>query len=63
MIRRLRPWSANVSKRQVRSPKVCVRDSGLLHRLLRLTTHDDLLGHPKSGPSWGGFVIERILAG
>jgi predicted AAA+ superfamily ATPase len=62
VIRQLQPWYANVSKRQVRSPKVYVRDSGLLHRLLGITDLDDLLAHPKAGASWEGFVIEQILA-
>ncbi|HEX5947639.1 MAG TPA: ATP-binding protein [Acidimicrobiales bacterium] len=62
VLRQLQPWFANVSKRQVRSPKVYVRDSGLLHRLLGVTTYEDLLGHPKAGASWEGFVIEQIVA-
>lgn len=61
VIRQLQPWFANISKRQVRSPKVYVRDSGLLHRLLGITDPNDLLGHPKVGASWEGFVIEQIL--
>jgi len=62
LVRRLRPWSGNVGKRLVRSPKVWVRDSGLLHALLDLETWDDVLGHPISGPSWEGFVIENLIA-
>ena len=61
VIRQLQPWFANLGKRQVRSPKVYVRDSGLLHRLLGIAGRDDLLGHPKVGASWEGFVIEQIL--
>ncbi len=61
VVRQLQPWFADVSKRQVRSPKVYVRDSGLLHRLLGIAGVDDLLGHPKVGASWEGFVIEQIL--
>ncbi|CAN5522024.1 ATP-binding protein [soil metagenome] len=61
VIRQLQPWFANISKRQVRSPKVYVRDSGLLHRLLGVQGRSDLLGHPKVGASWEGFVIEQIL--
>jgi predicted AAA+ superfamily ATPase len=61
MIRQLQPWFANISKRQVKAPKVYVRDSGLLHRLLGLTTMDELLSHPKVGASWEGFVIEQLL--
>ncbi|WP_407662603.1 DUF4143 domain-containing protein [Microlunatus elymi] len=48
--------------RQVRAPKVYVRDPGLLHRLLQLTDREDLLGHPKAGASWEGFIIEQFLA-
>jgi uncharacterized protein len=60
-IRQLQPWYANIAKRQVRSPKVYVRDSGLLHRLLGIASRHDLLGHPKVGASWEGFVIEQLL--
>lgn len=61
VVRQLQPWSANISKRQVRSPKVYVRDSGLLHRLLNIATSHDLQGHPKVGASWEGFIVEQIL--
>lgn len=61
MIRQLQPWHANLSKRQVKSPKVYVRDSGLLHELLGVSTDKGLLNHPKVGASWEGFVIEQIL--
>jgi hypothetical protein len=61
VVRQLQPWFANISKRQVRSPKVYVRDSGLLHRLLGIADGHALLGHPKVGASWEGFVIEQIL--
>jgi uncharacterized protein len=61
VVRQLQPWFVNIAKRQVRSPKVYVRDSGLLHRLLGIGTIDDLLSHPKVGASWEGFVIEQIL--
>jgi len=61
VVRQLQPWFANLSKRQVRSPKIYVRDSGLLHRLLGLDDAHDLSGHPKVGASWEGFVIEQIL--
>jgi hypothetical protein len=63
MIRQLQPWHANLGKRQVKSPKVYVRDSGLLHQLLGLESEKELLTHPKIGASWEGFVIEQILAG
>lgn len=63
MVRQLQPWHANLRKRQVKSPKVFVRDSGLLHELLGLEDRDAVLGHPKAGASWEGFVIEQVLAG
>jgi hypothetical protein len=62
LLRRLRPWSGNVGKRLVRTPKTFVRDSGITHALLDLETWDDVLGHPVAGPSWEGFVIENVLA-
>jgi hypothetical protein len=61
MIRQLRPYHANLGKRQVKSPKVYVRDSGLLHQLLGIPTQKALLTHPKIGASWEGFVIEQVL--
>lgn len=63
MIRVLPPWFENMKKRQLKSPKIYVRDSGLFHSLLGLETRDQLLGHPKVGASWEGFVIEQLLAG
>src|SRR5690606_27616487 len=62
LLRRLRPWSGNVGRRLVRTPKTYVRDSGITHALLDLETWDDVLGHPVAGASWEGFVIENILA-
>jgi hypothetical protein len=62
MVRVLQPYSANLGKRLVKSPKVYLRDSGLLHTLLNLPSHDALLGHPVLGASWEGWVIEQILA-
>ena len=62
LVRRLAPWSENVGKRLVRSPKVYVRDSGLVHALLGLSDLEALLGHPVSGGSWEGFVLENLLA-
>ncbi|MEZ4901793.1 MAG: ATP-binding protein [Spirosomataceae bacterium] len=62
LIRTLRPWSGNIGKRLVRTPKVYIRDSGLTHALLNLTSMDDLLGHPVVGASWEGFVIENLLS-
>jgi predicted AAA+ superfamily ATPase len=61
MIRVLRPWFRNTKKRLVRSPKIYVRDSGILHALLRLRTRDELFGHPAIGPSWEGYALEQIL--
>lgn len=61
LVRRLPPWSSNVGKRLVRSPKVYVRDSGLLHTLLGIRDQETLLGHPVVGSSWEGMVIENIL--
>ena len=62
MVRQLQPWRANLAKRQVRSPKVYVRDSGLLHQLLGIESEKALLSHPKCGASWEGFAIEQALA-
>lgn len=62
MVRRLQPYLANVGKRLVKSPKVYLRDSGLLHALLGLATVRDLQGHPIAGASWEGFVVEQVLA-
>jgi predicted AAA+ superfamily ATPase len=62
LVRRLQPWAANAKKRLVRTPKVYVRDSGLLHALLGIRSMEDLLGHPVVGPSWEGMLIENILS-
>ena len=62
MLRLLPPLEANLSKRLVRSPKLYLRDSGLLHNLLGIETYDDLLAHPQAGESWEGFVIEQLIA-
>ncbi|HDH06200.1 MAG TPA: DUF4143 domain-containing protein [Nitrospirae bacterium] len=61
MVRRLLPWHANLKKRQVRSPKIYFRDTGLLHHLLGVRSKKELLGHPKSGASWEGYVIEETI--
>jgi uncharacterized protein len=60
MLRRLEPYYVNLGKRLVKSPKVYVRDSGLLHHLLGIRQVNDLLGHPSIGASWEGFVVEHI---
>jgi uncharacterized protein len=62
LVRRLQPWHANVGKRLVKSPKVYVRDSGVLHALLNLSDNNSLLSHPVIGASWEGFVLENLLA-
>jgi len=61
LVRRLQPYHANVGKRLVKSPKVYIRDSGLLHALLNIAVRDALLGHPVVGASWEGFVIENLI--
>jgi uncharacterized protein len=61
VVRQLQPWLANLAKRQVRSPKIYIRDSGLLHQLLGIADHQALLGHPKVGASWEGYVVEQLL--
>ena len=62
VLRQLQPWHANLRKRQVKSPKVYVRDTGLLHELLGIEDQTALLHHPKLGASWEGFAIEQVLA-
>lgn len=62
LVRRLKPWTFNIGKRLVRSPKIYVRDSGIVHALLNIADHNQLLGHPVVGGSWEGFVIENILS-
>jgi predicted AAA+ superfamily ATPase len=61
LVRRLQPWSSNANNRLVRSPKVYICDSGLLHALLELESWNDIVGHPITGPSWEGFVIENLI--
>jgi hypothetical protein len=62
MVRILPPWFENLSKRQVKAPKIYIRDTGVMHALLELETADDLLAHPKLGASWEGFALEQALA-
>ncbi|MEZ4489671.1 MAG: ATP-binding protein [Cyanobacteriota/Melainabacteria group bacterium] len=62
LVRRLKPFHKNINKRLIRSPKVYVRDSGLLHALLGIVDYNELSGHPVVGFSWEGFVIENILS-
>jgi len=61
VVRQILPWYENISKRQVKSPKVYIADSGLLHTLLSIKTRSDLERHPKIGASWEGFVIEQVI--
>jgi len=61
LVRQLSPWHENLKKRQVKSPKIYVRDPGLLHHLLGITTKRELMSHPKLGASWEGFAIEEAL--
>jgi len=60
--RRLRPWHRNTGKRMVKSPRLYIRDSGLVHELLGIGSSEALAGHPVVGASWEGFVIENLLA-
>lgn len=62
LVRRLPPFQANIGKRLVKSPKVFVRDSGIVHALLGISDLESLLGHPVAGASWEGFVIENLVA-
>ena len=61
VVRQLQPWHENLKKRQVKSPKIYLADSGLLHSLLNLRTMRELEGHPKVGASWGGFVLQEVV--
>ena len=61
MVRQLQPWFANISKRQIKSQKVFIRDSGIFHFLVNVKTKSELLKHPKLGSSWEGFVTEQII--
>lgn len=61
LVRQLQPWHANLAKRQVKAPKIYLRDSGVLHRLLGIDARHDLLGHPQAGASWEGFALEQTL--
>lgn len=61
LVNRLLPWYANSGKRLVKTPKIYIRDSGMLHHLLRIRSYDALLGNPALGASWEGYVIEQIM--
>lgn len=62
MVRQLQPWHENIGKRQVKAPKIYLRDSGLLHSLLSLANLHGLFGHPQVGASWEGFAVEQVLS-
>jgi len=61
MVRQLQPWHENLGKRQVKAPKVYFRDTGLLHALMNIQTHTQLINHPQSGASWEGFALEQMI--
>lgn len=61
MVRQLQPWYENVGKRQVKAPRIYLRDSGLLHSLLSIPDRDALLGHPRAGASWEGFALQQVM--
>ncbi len=61
MVRQLQPWHENISKRQVKAPKIYMRDSGIFHSLMNVGDAQALLAHPKSGASWEGFALEQVL--
>jgi predicted AAA+ superfamily ATPase len=62
LVRKLSPWFENLGKRQYKAPKTYIRDSGLLHTLLSVSSHQELEGHPKYGASWEGFALEQVLS-
>ena len=62
LVRRLQPWTSNIGKRLVKAPKIYIRDSGITHSLLNISSYNDLLGHPVTGGSWEGFIVENILS-
>lgn len=62
VVRAMQPWHENLGKRQVKAPKIYLRDSGLLHSLLRVSSREELLRHPKLGLSWEGFALDMIVA-
>jgi hypothetical protein len=61
LVRQLQPWFENIGKRQIKAPKIYLRDSGLLHALLSIADNDSLLSHPRVGASWEGFALEQVL--
>lgn len=61
IVRQIQPYHSSIKKRLIRSPKVYIRDSGLLHTLLNIKTIEDLHGHPSLGSSWEGFIVEQVM--
>jgi uncharacterized protein len=61
VVRQLQPWHENISKRQVKAPKIYITDTGILHTLLNIRNKEDLLSHPKVGASWEGFIINQLI--
>jgi hypothetical protein len=61
MVRRLTPWFENIKKRQIKTPKIYVRDSGVLHRLLGIPAMEQMVTHPRLGASWEGFALEQVI--
>jgi hypothetical protein len=61
IVRQLQPWHENISKRQVKAPKIYISDTGILHNLLNIRNKEDLLSHPKLGASWEGFIINQLI--
>jgi uncharacterized protein len=61
MVRRLTPWFENIKKRQLKTPKIYFRDSGILHRLLGMASMEQMVTHPKLGASWEGFALEQVI--
>jgi len=61
MVRRLAPWFENIKKRQIKTPKIYFRDSGILHRLLGIPGLEQMVTHPKLGASWEGFALEQVI--
>jgi predicted AAA+ superfamily ATPase len=62
MVRVLPPWFENLKKRQVKAPKIYIRDSGICHSLLQIPSYESLTGHPEIGASWEGFALEHAIA-
>jgi predicted AAA+ superfamily ATPase len=61
VIRQLTPWYENLSKRQVKAPKIYIADSGIVHTLLNIISMEDLESHPKVGATWEGFILDQVI--